>query len=162
MAGRISKYEKCVKPYLETIKQKSREGVAEKDIAESLGICEATLNNYKNKYPELKEALSKDKGKDVLEALINAGIEAAKGGYKENEQTVYTMDENGNPVIEKVIVNKVWQPPNPALHKFYVLNYGKEQGLVNDPLEYELKLRKQEFDEALEKRKNWLMFNDKT
>ena len=39
--------------------------------------------------------------------------------------------------MKKVIKNKVWQPPNPALHKFYVLNFGKEQGLVNDPLEFE-------------------------
>lgn len=153
--GAKSKYERLVKPYLTEIKQKVREGVTEEAIADALGICVATLNNYRNKYPEFAEALSKDKGADELKALINAGIEAAKGGYKENEQTIYTMDEDGNPVIEKVIVNKVWQPPNPALNKFYVMNFGKEQGFSNDPLQHELKKQKQEFDEKLEKAKNW-------
>ena len=153
--GAKSKYETCVMPYLETIKKKVREGITEEDIAKSLGISVASLNNYRNKYPEFAEALSKDKGADELQALINAGVEAAKGGYKENEQTIYTMDEDGNPVIERVIVNKVWQPPNPALNKFYVMNFGKEQGFSNDPLQHELKKQKQEFDERLEKAKNW-------
>lgn len=153
--GAKSKYECLVKPYLTEIKQKVREGVIEADIADSLGICVASLNNYRNKYPEFAEALSKDKGADALEALTNAGIEAAKGGYKKNTQTIYTMDEDGNPVIEKVIVNEVWQPPNPALNKFYVMNFGKEQGYSNDPLAHELKKQKQEFDEKLAKAQNW-------
>lgn len=162
MAGRISKYEQCVKPYLETIKQKAREGVAEKDIAESLGICEATLNNYKLKYPELKEALSKDKGAAVLSELVNAGIESAKGYYKEIETTVIILDEDGKPSKRQKTIQKMWYPPNPTMNKFYVQNFGKEQGYTSDPLEYEFKLRKQEFDEELEKKKNWLLFKDKT
>ena len=153
--GAKSKYERLVKPYLTEINKKVREGVTEAAIADALGICVASLNNYRNKYPEFAEALSKDKGKDELQALINAGVEAAKGGYKENEQTIYSIDEEGNPVIERVIVNKVWQPPNPALNKFYVMNFGKEQGFSNDPLQHELKKQKQEFDEKLEKAKNW-------
>ena len=102
--------------------------------------------------------LSKDKGADKLDALINAGIDAAIGSYKENEQSIYTVDEDGNPVLEKVIVNKVWQPPNSALNKFYVQNFGKAQGFSNDPLAHELKKQKQEFDELLEKKKNFHIF----
>ena len=158
--GAKSKYETCVEPYLETIKKKVREGVTEEAIAHSLGISVASLNNYRNKYPDFAEALSKDKGADVLQELMNAGIEAAKGRYIENEQTIYVMNENGEPVIDKVIKSKVWQAPNPALHKFYVMNFGKDQGLVNDPLEYELKKKKQEFDEALERKKNWHIFTE--
>lgn len=153
--GAKSKYERLVKPYLTEINKKVREGVTEEAIANALGICVASLNNYRNRHPEFAEALSKDKGADELKALINAGVEAAKGGYVENEQTVYTVDENGNPVLEKVIKNKVWQPPNPALNKFYVMNFGKEQGFSNDPLQHELKKQKQEFDEKIEKAKNW-------
>lgn len=159
--GRRGKYETLVKPYLKEINKKVREGVTEEAIAVSLGICVASLNNYKNQYPELAEALSKDKGADALNELINAGLEAAKGCYKENEQTYYTMDEEGNPVIEKVIVFKQWQPPNATLNKFYVQNFGKEKGFSNDPLGQELKQRKQEFDEKLEKAKNWHLNLDK-
>lgn len=158
--GAKSKYETHCLPYLKEINEKVRQGVTEAAIAKALGISVASLNNYRNQYTEFAEALSKDKGADVLQALLNAGIEAAKGSYKENEQTIYTMDEDGNPVIEKVIVNKVWQPPNPALNKFYVQNFGKEQGFCSDPLQHELKKQKQEFDEKLEKLKNWhLDFN---
>ena len=153
--GAKSKYETLCQPYLAEINEKVRKGVTEAAIAKALGISVASLNNYRNKYPEFAEALSKDKGADVLQDLINAGIEAAKGSYKENEQTYYTIDEGGNPVIEKVIVSKQWQPPNPALNKFYVMNFGKEQGFSNDPLQHELKKQKQEFDEKLERAKNW-------
>lgn len=153
--GAKSKYEICVKPYLTQINEKVRQGVIESEIAKSLGISVASLNNYRNKYPEFAEALSKDKGADVLQSLINAGIEAAMGCYKENEQTIYEMDEDGNPVIVKVVVTKQWQPPNQSLNKFYVQNYGREQGFTADPLQLELKKRKQEFDEKLEKKKNW-------
>lgn len=153
--GAKSKYERLVKPYLTEINKKVREGVTEEAIAHSLGICVASLNNYRNKYPEFAEALSKNKGADALNDLVNAGIKAAKGGYVTNEQTIYRVDEEGNPVIERVITNKVWQPPNPALNKFYVVNFGKEQGFSNDPLQHELKKQKLEFDEKLEKAKNW-------
>ncbi len=159
--GAKNKYETLVKPYLTQINEKARQGVTEAEIAKALGISVASLNNYRNQYPEFAEALSKNKGADVLNDLINAGIEAAKGSYKENEQTVYTIDEDGNPVIEKVIVNKVWQPPNPSLNKFYVMNFGKEQEFSNDPLQHALKKQKQEFDEKLERGKNWHLFKDK-
>ena len=153
--GARSKYSVCVEPHLNWVKEQVRKGVNEESIAKELGISVASLNNYRNKYKEFAEALSKDKGSEELNALVNAGIEAAKGYYKENEQTVYKIDENGNPVITSVVKTKVWQPPNPTLHKFYVLNFGKSEGIVNDPLEFELKKKKQEFDEKLAKAKNW-------
>lgn len=155
MAGRNSKYETSVKPYLDDINKKIREGVIEEEIAKALGISVATLNNYKLKYPELKEALSKGKGKDILQKLINSGIEASLGYYKENETTTIILDENGNPSKKQKTITKTWYPPNPTLHKFYVLNFGKDEGLVNDPLDYELKKAKNELDEAILKSKNW-------
>lgn len=153
--GAKSKYEILVKPYLTEINEKVRQGITEAEIAKALGISVASLNNYRNQYPEFAEALSKDKGADVLQALLNAGIESAIGCYVTNEQTVYTIDENGNRVPERVIQNKVWQPPNPALNKFYVQNFGREQGFSSDPMQYELKKRKQDFEERLERAKNW-------
>lgn len=154
-AGAKSKYEVAVKPYLTDINKKVREGVVESEIAKSLGISVATLNNYKIKYPELKEALSKDKGADALQKLVNAGIMAATGYYKENETTVIVLDEDGKPSKKQKTVQKVWYKPDGALNKFYVLNYGKNDGFTGDPLEYELKKSKQEFDEAERREKNW-------
>ncbi len=159
-AGAKSKYETCVKPYLKEINEKVRQGVVEAEIAKALGVSVASLNNYKQQHEELREALSKDKGADVLQELINAGIEAAKGYYKENTTTTVIIDEKGNPTKKQRTTVKQWFPPNPVLHKFYVLNFGKDQGLVNDPLEYELRKAKQEFDQAESKEKNWDLFLD--
>lgn len=153
--GAKSKYETLVKPYLKQINEKVRQGVIESEIAKSLGISVASLNNYRNQYPEFAEALSKDKGADVLQDLINAGIESAKGYYKEIETTVVVLDDEGKPSKRQKTIQKQWYPPNPALHKFYVLNYGKEQGFTNDPLELEFKRQKQELDEKVLKGKNW-------
>lgn len=153
--GAKGKYEALVKPYLKEINEKVRQGVIESEIAKSLGISVASLNNYRNQYPEFAEALSKDKGADVLQDLINAGIESAKGYYRKIETTQMVLDANGKPTIKQKTVTNQWFPPNALLHKFYVLNFGKEQGFVNDPLEFELKKQKQEFDEELERAKNW-------
>lgn len=153
--GAKSKYEQLVKPYLELIQNKVRQGITEAEIAKALNISIASLNNYKQQHEELRDALSKNKGADVLQGLINAGIKAATGYYVDNEKVIYGRDEAGNVVVQQVIKEKTWQPPNQSLNKFYVQNYGKEQGFTADPLEYELKKAKAEFDEKLEKAKNW-------
>jgi hypothetical protein len=153
--GAKPKYERLVKPYLNIINEKIRQGVTEAEIAKALNISVASLNNYKLQHQELKDALSRNKGADVLQGLVNAGIKAATGYYAENEQTVYGVDERGNPVIKQVVKNKVWQPANPALNKFYVQNYGKDQGYTDNPLDYELKKQKAEFDKKIAEANNW-------
>lgn len=153
--GAKSKYEQLVKPYLDLIQEKVRQGITEAEIAKALNVSIASLNNYKQQHEELREVLSKNKGADVLQGLINAGIKAATGYYVENEQTIYGRDENGNVVVQQVIVKKEWQAPNQSLNKFYVQNYGKAEGFTTDPLEYELKKARAEFDEKLERAKNW-------
>lgn len=155
MAGRKSKYETCVKPYIAEINKKVREGITEEAIAKALGISVATLNNYRNQYPEFKEALSKDKGKAVLQKLINAGIESACGYYKESETTTIILDEDGAPSKRQKTIQKTWYPPNPSLNQFYVKNFGKDEGFANDPLDYEIKKAKQELDELEFKNKNF-------
>lgn len=152
--GAKGKYEQYVKPKLEEIKAKIRQGVTEEQIAKALGISVASLNNYRNQYPEFKEALSKDKGKDVLTALINAGIESAIGGVKDSVEITEEEDEKGN-ITKKTITKHIYIPPNPALNKFYVMNYGKAQGFTNDPLNYELAKQKQAHTEKIDNAKNW-------
>lgn len=151
MAGRNSKYDLCIRPYLAEISKKVRQGIIEEDIAKSLGISVATLNNYKLKYPELKEALSKDKGKEVLDKLVNNGIQAAMGYYKD-ETTI--VEKNGEKIITST---RRWFPPNATLNIFYVKNFGKEEGYASDPLELSMKKAKQELDELIIKEKNWTL-----
>lgn len=154
-SGRKSKYETCVKPYLKEINKKVREGVIEEEIARSLGISVATLNNYRNQYKEFAEALSKNKGIDVLQQLTNAGIETACGYWKEEETTIIILDEDGKPTKRQKTITKKWYPANASLNQFYAKIYGKEHGIVSDPLDYEIKKAKQELDEAILKAKNF-------
>ena len=147
--GRRDRYETAVKPYLDDIRKKVRQGVTEYEIAKSLGISPSSLNNYRNKHPEFMDALCKDKGADVLQSLINAGVQGAIGYYKD-EVTITEKDG----IQTKTIVRR-WYPPNPSLNQFYAKCYGKNEGILADPLEYELKKHKQELDEAVLKNKNW-------
>ena len=158
--GARSKYENLVKPKLKEVNDAVKRGVTEEQIAKSLGISVASLNNYRNQHKEFAEALSKDKGADVLNELINAGIEAAKGQTKINKQTIYERDENGDLKAVRVVENEVYIPPNASLNQFYVKNFGKDKGFSTDPLDYELKKAKAEVEEKLLKAKNWDSFNE--
>lgn len=153
--GRKNRYEKDVKPYLKEINEKIRQGVTEEQIADWLGICVASLNNYRNQYPEFADALKKNKGKDVLTALINAGIEAAIGGFQETTETTTETDKDGN-TVTKTVTKTNYIAPNPALNKFYVMNFGKDSyGFTNDPKSYELAKQKQAHTEKIDNAKNW-------
>ena len=69
-AGRKSKYDINIKPNLAWISEQIKNGVIEAEIAKALKISVATLNNYKLKYPEFKEALTKDKAINIKQKLI--------------------------------------------------------------------------------------------
>lgn len=158
--GRKSKYDDLVKPHLSWINQQVREGITEKAIANELGITEVTLNNYKNKYPELAEALSKSKGADVLQKLINSGIEAACGKWIEEEVTTIQLDKDGRPVKRQKQIIKKYLPPNPALNQYYTKHFGQDEGFTGDPLALEFKKAKLEFDKAVQGEKDWKDYNN--
>ena len=153
--GRKDRYESFVKPYLSEIERKTKEGVTEADIAKALGIAVSTFNKYKLQHSELVEAL-RPKGAEKLDELVNAGVVAGIGYYKENETTRIVIGSDGEPKKEKTIV-KTWYPPNPSLNRFYVLNFGKGR-FYDNPSEYDLKKAKQELDEELVRNKNWQAF----
>ncbi len=160
--GAKGKYETLVKPYLAEINEKVKQGVTEAEIAKALKISVASLNNYRNQHEEFREALSKDKGADVLRDLVNAGIEGATGGTKIVKKPIKLCKkeyENGKLVSSteyvEIVEEEIYIPPNASLNQFYVLNYGKKKGYARDPLDYDLKKDKHEFEKNLTKRKNW-------
>ena len=152
--GAKNKYEQLVKPYLDLIQKKVRQGVIEAEIAKALNISVASLNNYKNQHAELREALNKNKGADVLQDIVNAGVKGSTGYYVNEETTTIVIGDDGKQRKQKVITKR-WVPANATLNIFYAKNFGKNDGFVSDPLEYELKKAKQELDEAIAKSNNW-------
>lgn len=153
--GRKCKYDELVKPHLVWINEQIRNGITEKAIAKELGITEQTLNNYRNKYPELKEALSKNKGADVLQKLVNSGIEGACGKWVVEETMVYDYDKKGEIVSARKTTSKKYIPPNPSLNQYYTKHFGQEEGFTGDPLALEFKKEKLAFDKAVQSTKDW-------
>ena len=154
-AGRKEKYDKSVAPFLEDINAAIMRGCTEEQIANSLGISIASLNNYKKKYPELAEALTKNKGATALQKLVNAGIEAACGKWVEETSTTVALDEDGNPAKRQQTTSRRWVAANPTLHLFYVKYFGQKEGFVSDPKELELKEAKLAFEKQIQSLKDW-------
>lgn len=153
--GRKSKYDRLVKPRLAWINEQVRNGVTEKAIAAALGITEQTFNNYKHRYPEFVEAVTDNKGKDVLQRLINSGVEAACGQWVEEETITVQLDENGEPSKRQKIITKKYIPPNSSLNQYYTKHFGKEEGFTGDPLALDFKKAKLDFDKAVQSTKDW-------
>ena len=154
-AGRKEKYTESVAPYLEDINAAVMRGCTEAQIANELGISIASLNNYKKRYPELAEALTRNKGAVALQKLVNAGIEAACGKWVEETTTTVALDDENHPMKKQQTTVKRYIPPNPTIHLFYVKLYGKDEGFVSDPLELDLKKAKFEFEKAVQSIKDW-------
>jgi hypothetical protein len=60
-AGRKSKYETHVKPYLALVKSMRIDGYREEDIMKKLDVGHTAFNQYKNEHMELTEALKYSK-----------------------------------------------------------------------------------------------------
>lgn len=157
--GRKCLYEMLVKPRLAWINEQARNGITEKAIADAIGITEQTLSNYKKKYPELVEALTKGKGADVLQRLINSGVESACGQWVEEETITIILDDDDKPLKRQKIVTKKYIPPNPSLNQYYTKQFGKEEGFTGDPLALEFKKAKLAFDKAVQSEKDWNDYN---
>jgi len=88
--ARKSKYDAYVKPYLEKVEQLCREGVTEADIARKLGVSHNAWNDYKNKYPELVEAIRNGRASLVSDAM-NSLVKRALG---------YTVTETKKTIVK--------------------------------------------------------------
>lgn len=101
--GRKSKWDTHVQPYLKKIQYWRRMDTMEKDIAKVLDVHVSTFEEYKSKYPELREALKQDKIAVAAE-FFHALHKRAKG-YEYREDVV---------VGDRIMTVKRHVPPNPT------------------------------------------------
>jgi len=107
--ARKSRYEEHIKPKLDVIEGWSRSGLTLDDIAHNLGISRQTLNTYKNKHQELKDAI--EQGKEVADIRVeNALYRRAVGFYSEEERVVMARDPDGETRAEIITVKKYHVP----------------------------------------------------
>lgn len=78
-------YDVIVKPNIEKVKDWYRNGATEEEVAKKLGISLRSLHNYKTRYPEFLEAVSKSR--DIADAEVEAALFKRAIGYKYTEIT---------------------------------------------------------------------------
>lgn len=94
----------------------ARDGLTDEQIATNVGINVATLYDWKNKYPNIAEAL-KD-GKDVADRQVENALFKSALGYTFDEVTKELKDDEL--VVTKVVHKEV--QPNTTAQIFWLKN----------------------------------------
>lgn len=120
----------------------AREGLIDKEIAQKMNVSEATLSNYKKKYPEVKEALRK--GKELVDIEVENALLKKALGYNAVIQKAFKLkdiiyNENGRKISETERIEyaeeKVHIPADTTAQIFWLKNRKKAQW--RDKVEYE-------------------------
>ena len=140
-AGRKSKYETYVKPFLHEIPL-WRKSMNEEQIAERLGVGHTAFSEYKKKYPELADALKSGRQNLGSKAISNLIKRADGYDYTETKE-IYerqydidgelVLDEDGNPkmVLVRKEIQRKHQPGDVGANIILGKNY--VEGFSNDP-----------------------------
>lgn len=68
----------------------ARDGLTDEQIARKMGISTSTLYDWKNKYPEISDALKK--GKEVVDIMVENALLKRALGYSYVEVTIKESD----------------------------------------------------------------------
>lgn len=83
--GRPSKYHTHVEPKLLQIEAWCRDGLTDADICANIDVHVGTFCEYKNKYPELREALKRNKAE--ADIIVENSLYKRALGYEYDEIT---------------------------------------------------------------------------
>lgn len=149
-----------VKEKLFLVEMWCRDGVLEKDIAKNLGVAVSTFEDYKKKYPELREALKK--GKEIVDYEVENSLykkcigHYAKDGKAFKCKEVY-YDEEGRrcerEVVRTVEVD-VFIPPDTMAIAIWLNNRRPDRWRRNTNKE-KLDEKKFEHEKKIDEKKYW-------
>jgi transcriptional regulator with XRE-family HTH domain len=100
----------------------ARDGLTDEQISHNMGISRSTLNEWKNKYPDISDTLKR--GKEVVDRMVENALLKRALGYKYDETTREQM-ENGDLVITKVVTKEVH--PDTTAQIFWLKNRKPDQ-----------------------------------
>lgn len=116
------KYQRWIEPDgLLLISGWARDGLTDDQIAKNMGISRSTLNEWRNKYPDISDALKKSKelaDREVENALYKRAI-----GYEYTETKTVISDKDG--VKTETIVKQV--APDVTAQIFWLKNRKRDQ-----------------------------------
>lgn len=107
----------------------ARDGLTDKDMANNIGIAQSTFNEWKNKYPELKDTLKKNK--EVADIVIENALYKKATGYKVQLKKTFKVKEvlyndNGKRLkeTEKLVegFDEVYVTPDTTAQIFWLKN----------------------------------------
>ena len=113
--ARKSKYETHVKPHLEKIRQ-WYETMTEAHIASRLGVSTSSWENYKQKYPELRECLRHSKEMLVEELKATLKKKALGYFYEETKERYIPNKEGELQLAERLVIRKHMAPDLGSIH----------------------------------------------
>lgn len=119
--GAKSQYANKVLPYLAEIGRYIHYGVTEGDICDFYGVGKTQWADYKKKYPELTETLSRARAAQKKDLLDNA-FRIAIGYEYEEEYTEEIKDKNGAIVGSKTRKQKKYAKPDAGMLQFLLIN----------------------------------------
>lgn len=93
----------------------ARDGLIDEQIAHNMGIATGTLYDWKNKYPEISEALKK--GKEIVDIIVENALLKRALGYQYTEVT----EEDGD-LVRKVKKVTKHMPPDVTAQIFWLKN----------------------------------------
>lgn len=131
--GRPKKWNEIDMPSrLDSVTGWAKQGSTDEEIAKMLGVSLAVFYNWKNDYPEFKEAIKK--GKEVSNGeLLNSAFIQSTGFTAKEQQAIKVRDykriDGKLMQIERVEVIEVekYYPPNPTMSIFMLKNRLPEQ-----------------------------------
>lgn len=148
--GRKSKYETHVQPFLKDIRQWVLD-LNEKQIAEKLGITQASFDKYKKDNAELREVLVLGR-QDLCFELKDSLRKKARGFYYTETKTFIRLEGDKEiKTIEKT--EKYAQPDTGAIH--LLLKNLDPEWHNDDAITLQLKQMQADLDKARFKAQNW-------
>lgn len=148
--GRKSRYESYIKPHLEDIKQWVQT-MDEAQIARRLGVAPQTWCDYKNKHPELAEAVKA--GRQDLISDIKSALKMRAKGFEYTEKKTYTkVGDNGTAVYEEITTK--YAPPDVAACNSILQNLDNDW--YRDAAIYRLRVEELKLKKRIAEANNWL------
>ena len=147
-AGRKSKYDEYVKPFLKQITDWARSGATEKEIADALGVALSTFSDYKNKYSELSDALRA--GRKAVVLNVKAALYRKAIGFEYEEMRGIKKD--GKVVSTEIF--KRYAPPDTTAAAMILRNY-EDEWRDKDSAQTDFKRQELEIKKALAEANNF-------
>lgn len=113
---------------LNILRSWARKGLTDAEIAKRIGIQRPTLYDWKNKYPNISDALKK--GKEIYDNEVEESLHKSTLGYFIEEEKTLVQKIGDKEVIKKEKIKK-WIPPNVTAQIFWLKCRKKEEWQEN-------------------------------